>query len=59
MARHKPKIIDTRTEVEKLADQVRARAANEQANEPLVPVEAQRHGEYAHDAARAALGGRE
>jgi len=42
----KPRIVDTRTEVEKLAEQYRARAANEQANEPLVPVEAQRHGDY-------------
>lgn len=40
------KLIDKRTEVEKLADQARARAANEQANEPLVPLHAQQHGDY-------------
>jgi hypothetical protein len=50
MARHKPKIIDNRSVVEKLADQARQRAANEQANEPLVPVEAQQHGDYAQAA---------
>lgn len=45
--RGKTKIVDTRTEVEKLADQARARAANEAANEPLVPIHAQAHGDYA------------
>lgn len=50
MVKPRLNIIDTRTEVEKLADQARARAANEQANEPLVPIEAQQHGDYAQAA---------
>lgn len=50
MHNRKPKIVDNRTEVEKLADQARARAANEAANEPLVPVHAQQHDTYEHDA---------
>lgn len=44
----KPKI-DTRTEIERLADLARVRAANEIASEPLVPIHAQRHGAYEHD----------
>ena len=49
MKLRKAKQVDTRPEVERLAEQARARAANEAAVEPLVTLHAQQHDTYEHD----------